>query len=290
MMEIDRKIVNYKYKHTENHRVEYCLYEDDTDLSIIPKDFPEKVRTDICFSFLHHEIANNKPANRIYIVLKDDKKASVKLTRHEKKAWIKMAKRYNLLPPYVNVTSIRTRKVVFDIEHLSPSQLYMYISSFRYLREDPGFVRAMVYLVEKKGMNFYIAFVLASRVCLNQVGHNIIDVARPYANRANFDELKLHIKWMIALRRYSDNPKKYDERKMHYNGDDRWRYFNCQDSIRKACKVEATCEIPDLYNDNLIKAIESDNDKVAKKYLEGAGGGIKMLPKQKPHIFERIWR
>lgn len=265
---IDTEIVSSSYSHTNSHYVEYYAYHDERDHIYIPED-PEKEfgairRTPICFASLRRELrekSSGRYMNRILYRVTETKN-SVNLSSKEKRMWIKIARKNLLLPPYVSLATARDGKMVLNIENSPPALIYSHLAALRLIREDPGFIRAMVYLVTEHKVNFYAAFVLCHGICLSHSGHGIISYYRRYLDSTEPEEANLPIYLMIGLRRFLRDPTKYDKRATHDCSD-----YRCNKTIGDISKIKQRCKAKTLFDPNLVKAIEADSDKEAKKYL-----------------------
>lgn len=273
---IDEKIVSNKYTHTKKHVVEYYLYRDEGhDCTYIPndpaKEFKASKRSPICFSALTRELnqekRDGKRYNRICYKVTDDLENPVTLTMKEKVSWIKIAKEHKLLPPHIKPYTAKNGKMVLDLEKCVPAQAYGYLATLRFIREDPGFVRAMVYLVTKRNVNFYTAYVLCHRICLTQAGHAVISVHRPYMSNEKLKDVDLPIHQMAGLYRFFKDPATYDKRNMYWNEDGYGGYYNCNSIIGNISKIKYSCRTKDLFNPDLMKVVESASDDIAEKHL-----------------------
>lgn len=280
---IDDEIVSLKYRHTSNHKVKYCVYYDGKKYGkkniYVPKNPVKEFKTEmingICFSGLLRAIEDmsfdGKRANRFYAVIMSTHK--IGLTLKEKKSWVKIAKRNRLLPPYFGLNTAKNDTFVLDLTDLTPSLLYCYFSTFRFIREDPGFVRAMVYLVEELKIDFFMAFVFATRICMTHIGHSVVKGVKtyPYTEEGNIEKVPLQVSSMIGLRRFIRNPKKYDERTVHLKDTHKYSSnYNCQGAIYKACGrgVGFRLNAGHFKNDFLRKAIRTTSDEKAVEYLK----------------------
>jgi hypothetical protein len=302
---IDTNIINTQYKHLNNHVV-FDTFNDDGDPSIVPEDIKSTFKltpvTSVCFSALIESIRRNK-SNRMFYTMETCPAPSSDypdlLTPKERVRWLSITKEYGMLPQYIDEEVVKDTKgqeakatVIIDLKDLPLSLLYIYLSTIRSIREDPGLPKAVLYLVNEVGMNFYLAYVFASAVILNHVGHHILGVYRPYGlcsekwdgkkylySQISLDKLeqKIHvpIKTAIGLQRLLNNPKKYDER--DYMSDNKIYNFDCTTIIDKISTVDYKASIQELFDDNIVAATMSETDREAKKY-------INKFEKEKPHI------
>jgi len=328
---IDTKIVSTSCKHLDN-KVTQCVFKSNMDPSVVPegfaKDNSNKMVVYVCFSGLIQKIIDTKEANRMYYKLEVAKPnesnpaSQFVLTPEERSGWLSLAKKYKLLPPYVNEnaiedipkkdqkldnnsmvshsTAIASGEFIIDLEGLSPAMLYIYLSTIRNIREDPGLPRAVLYLVNEIGMDFFAAYVFSSLVTLNSTGHHILDVYRPYglcketyrADSKTYISNPLDLKSLessiitpigkaIGLQRMVNNdPLKYDNRDI-VNYDSKKRSyiggFDCANTINRISKVVYLAPFQELFDEDIIAAIMSEDDKEADECL-------KRFTKKKPYI------
>ena len=321
---VDTKIINTSCKHLIN-KVTQCVFKSDADPSVVPEGFAkahsEEMVTYVCFGGLSSQIMDAK-ANRMYTKLevakpqKEDPASKVVLTAEERSSWLALTKKYKLLPSYINEDAIEdipekdqhetmdgdvaTRSIaiasgefIIDLEGLSPAMLYIYLSTIRNIREDPGLPRAVIYLVNEIGMNFFAAYVFSSMIVINCTGHHILSAYRPYglckdtyqAELGTYISEALDLESIeksvltpigkaIGLQRMVNNdPRKYDSRDLLKIGG----RFNCSDTIGKISKVSYLASFQELFDEDIIAAIMSKDDKEAEER-------IKRFAEKKPYI------
>jgi len=315
---VDNKKVNSACRHL-NNKVNYALFKSDEDPAVVPenvrKRYPKaEVHGSVCFSGLLGFITGSK-ANRLYDTLEvmDPKSVpnnpEVLLKPEERSAWISLAKKYKMLPPYIDENAIidlppkkrvsskagcyenstitaAIGNFVIDLVGLSPTVLYIYLSTLRNIREDPGLPRAVLHLVNELGMNFYAAYVFASKVVLDCTGHHVISVQRPYGMVKNVydkktnrytttpldintigEEINIPLHVAIGLQRVVNNsPLTYDKREV---GDVKARIgrFNCSDTIEGISKATRFTGFQELFDEDIIAAVMSKTDKEAKECI-----------------------
>jgi len=271
---IDEEKVSFDCRHTSNHAVKYCVYYDKRKRVYIPEDptieFRAKMHSGVCFSGLVPLIKRQKVApNRLYAVIKDDKKNAIQLSLNEKEAWVNMAIRNKMLPPYFSLEAARTGIFVLDISDIPPSLVYCYFATFRFIREDPGFVRAMVYMVDELEINFYAAFVLATRVCLTQRGHSITSGVRPYMDKAkDVERVSIRLSEIVGLRRFVRNPKKYDQRPLKTASCGYGSDYYCNSTIARAAEgIKHSCTAKFFKAPSFLKALKASSDKKVTEYI-----------------------
>lgn len=207
--------------------------------------------------------------NRIYYKMNFKTAGSPKLKRSERYTWLELCKQYNLLPNYVIPSTVITGKVVFDMNYIPPSLLYTYLTMMRAIVEYPAFVRAVVYLVNKLKMNFYAAFIYASKYYISNFGHHIINpVGENCFYSSNTRDItkmkKIEFHLMASLKKFSENPEEFDNRHITDLGTTHWR---CSDTIRKISKITRYVDASDLFKPSLEKAIEAKTEEEAQKHL-----------------------
>jgi hypothetical protein len=273
---IDKEIVNFEYVHTSN-QAEYYLYYDTRKhvrRGFVSKDPENEInyfrKKSACFrevlGIVYDKKKHGPGVNRICVIVRNhDERANPNLTFGERKAWIKLAIKNKLLPEYISTKSIKkdpigqekvSVKVVLDISDISIAQLYIYLSTLRYIREDPGFVKSVVYLVNETGLDFYAAFVFASASTITYEGHHIIyNATRAYGNRDNdFRKVKFHLAHAIGIHDFVNNVSKYDSRKVQ--NVDRNSSWCCASTINNIINCQKIKSIESIYlYDDLIPVI-----------------------------------
>ena len=261
---IDTEVVSNRYAHGDNS-TKYCTFGEDNAV----KD--NNLTKGYCFSDLLQMLGDNKKHNKVYYKMEEDGKQSVKLTNIEKHEWIELCVKYKTMPKYITKDDIDKKIMVIDIddENITPSLIFIYLCCFRYFREDTGFIRAIVYLVSKCKMNYYAAFVFASRACLNYGLHHILNTVRNYSEKVDVDKIKVPLNVIIGLSRIVNDPKKYDERgPRDYKSGGGFNQFRCADNIHNISKIKYNCSLQDLFDKNILKAIISSSDKTSQKYID----------------------
>lgn len=296
---VDVSIITPEYTHLDN-LVNYGLFEDDGDPAIVPKKGIAKVfnataYSNVCFSGLLRQIINKK-ANRMYYTIEtvlpspNKKNYPPILTPEERVKWLVLAKEHKLLPEYINENSFITNKppseiakatFILDLKDLTASMLYVYLSTIRNIREDPGLPKAVLYLVEEFGMNFYLAYVFASSIVLSSTGHHILNTQRAYGafkqvydNRTGYaytpitspqinKTIETSVSTAIGIQRLVNDPNKYDKSNITKKDS----YFSCNSTIHGISKVGCKALLRELFDDDIISATMSKTDSEANKYI-----------------------
>jgi len=267
---INPKIVSNACVTYASYKVMYFLYHD-TGKARRPrrpadpqKEFSACKFTGACFSSLLRAANNklygenlNRVCYKIEWPLDDSKYAYTTLSIDEKKAWVALCKTYKLLPGYVTTDVVKDGILVLKLtDTLSPSLLYIYLSAFRCLREQTGFVKALLYLVQEVKMNFYAAFVLASRVTVCGSGgvHHIGTWCRTYiAADDHINAVKIQARDIVAFKRYITNPRSFDPRSIFGSKNFDWE---CKTRILSAAKGDAKLySAQELLNPDVIQLL-----------------------------------
>ncbi len=281
---------------TANYQVKFASYhcENKGKRLYVPKsvkkEFGSEIRSDVCFARMKNEFISHTRAstnvyenpkldrvklpipNRVYYKAVKDKIATPKLAESEKHKWIVMCKENKMLPDYVPLSTAKTEEVVLDLDNLTPSILYLYLSSVRNLTETPGFVRGMIRLVSKLQMNFFVAYVFLSNIFITNAGHHIISRSKSYGYKAKDPKpekmTKISVDLMIGIRRMVNDPLKHDERLLfNRKGKCDWQSFNCNTSIENISKIIYEANAQELFNEHLVKAVMSDTDVEAIEHI-----------------------
>lgn len=275
---IDPKIVSGSYKHVSNSRagVKYCLYRDKrkTYLSNDPtEEFSTSWVTGWCFGDLLRKLYENsrkngkiKRVNKLYYKM-ELVPACITLTKKEKTRYIRLAVQNKFLPKYVKAkTVVENNALVIDLEGLTQAQLYVYLCTFRFLREDPGVVRSLVHLVDKHGMDFYAAYVVSCKVALNYDVHNFITTVRRYGSSPDLvnTTTDIPLSTIVSVRRFVNDPWKYDATGV-YESNSRFKGYSIIESISK---LEWYLSVDDLFDVNVVKSLSLDNDSDINKNMK----------------------
>jgi len=280
---IDPKVVSTSHKHADNNVEYYCYYESDkskvNDVYIpedAVKEFGAVKESYVCFSNLISLIRNSgvkeseNKYNRVLYHMKIDKKATAVLTVEKQRRFIELSIKHKMLPAYIDTSTIKTcdeSKIVIKTENLSPSHLYMYLCQYRYLREDPGFVDAILHLHDEVGMDFCASFVLASRVTMNYITHHFLTVQRQYgSNKNEVNEVTVPLSTIVSLKRFSRRPKDHDDRSV-MGGKDNSRY-QASSRIEEICKIKYDLTATELLEPLIVKTFSTMKDVTTKKYLD----------------------
>ena len=295
---VDTSILTPGYSHLAN-LVSYGVFTDKGDPAIVPEKIEEVFKTNthsgVCFSGLLYLIKANK-ANRMFYKMQtvlpgiDKVDYPPILTSKERSQWLNLAKDYKLLPEYINEDSMEDEKppselakgvFIIDLEGLTPSLLYIYLSTIRNIREDPGLPKAVLYLVNEIGMNFYLAYVFASAIVMSTSGHHIIQSQRPYgvfkqkySNRFGYvyepidssqlqKDVKIPVSTSIGIQRMLHAPNKYDKKSVMTCAGT----FLCNRIITGISRIQYKATLPELLDDHIVAAAMSKTDKEADKYI-----------------------
>jgi len=256
---IDPEIVTSEYLHG-NNSTKYCTYVSAEEVK------EEDLMHGACFYDLLSMLKREEDHDRVYYKMEEDSQ-QIKLTEEERHRWISLCVEHGTMPKYIVEKDVDREVMIIEIDKdIPPSLLFVYLCCFRYFREDTGFIRAAVYLVDKCEMNYYAAFVLASRVCMNDNLHHCLDVVRRYGEEVDLNEVRVPLHQIIGLARFTSDPKKYDSRGPRDH--DSFNQFQCASTIKKISSIEYECLIQDLFDDNIVKAIMMPSDDESKKYLD----------------------
>jgi len=260
------------------HNVIYCVYHEKGDETKPLKDKEIRERnirkiSHVCFASLRTNV--KKGDNRImYFVQKQCMPEPLSMIKRI--TWIKMAVKNKLLPEYILDQNLEGDRFVIKLDDISPSLLYVYLSTIRNVQENPRFVKNVVTLVKTYKMDYVSAFVTASKFNLGNSWHSIIGEGKSYGSgtSSNINNMKnISISLIICLKRYIEDPIKHDKRKFP-NGN-----YNASDNIRCLSRIGHgyyNCSIQQLFDPIVKKAIQASSDKKAEELLKKAG--IKRSP------------
>jgi len=262
---IDPEIVR-AYRHGDNS-AKYCTCKEE---ALIKKMEADDLKRDWCFCSLLSMLKRNDEDDRIYYKMEEDPSAEIKLANEEKHRWIELCISYGTMPDYITIENIDKKIMVLEItEDLTPSLIFVYLCCFRYYREDPGFIRAMIYLVDKCEMDYYAAFVFATRICLNYDLHHFLTGIRRYGDKPKLEDVVVNLNHIIGLSRFLRDPKKYDSRgaRSHKSGGS-FNQFQCASTIEGISSLNHKCKVQDLFDPDVLKAIYAETDSDSQKHLD----------------------
>jgi len=275
LSKIDTNKVNFEYKHTDDYSVYYYVYKAKNSKSIKLPTIDERGKRyyNVCFANLLDKIKTNKTSDSVLYTLFDDKR-NINLTLDEKKEWIKMARKYKFLPKYVRYSSCATEEggnLVLKINDIQPSLLYLYLTVFRHIRDDPGLVKCMLHLVNECEMDFYLAYTISCRICVTNSGHSLVNYTRGYMEKSNINNLSINVSIALALVKFINDVERYDCKSVKKDG---FR-FNCSEKIEKLLgeqNVTLDIEVAHMLKPKFktaMKTHDAENIKKAIKYIKG---------------------
>lgn len=202
----------YKVTYYVFHKTDKKLVKSVEDV----KKYPHIERkSDACFSNLSSTLtslfaSHNSYPNRILFMV-DFNRRTPDLVVDEKirKWWITTCKKNKLFPKYIGKTFADTGRFLIRVGDLDIRQMYTYLTTARNLQDEPHFVRAIYHLVKEKGMDFFVAYVMASKLCIAGGGHHLINVTRHYnPSQCKANSLtSLNIRTGVGLYRFVNKHK-----------------------------------------------------------------------------------
>lgn len=255
-----------------DNRVKYIIYKDKKkqvqlkDIDEI-KDEGWSIVQSACFAGMLGRLPK-KDLNRVHVKLENTNKT----TMAEKKKWIEISRDAGLLPRYFKKTWVEGQYVInMHGRFISPSLLYVYLSIPRYPREEASFTKGVITMVEH-GVNYYIAFALASVLYLQNSNHHIIKTySYPPKNLSKPEDLSkitFNIGEAIAISHYINNPKRWDDRNIFSNKP----YWECHNRVMSATKIKMNIKASEIFNPAVVEAVMSSTDKKAEACLKSLSG------------------
>lgn len=192
--EFDETKVGIGHDHSIYH-ITYYVYLSDTDTTELPLDKFLKIEEKLentsnraCFAHLLAICSNfmrkyKRFPNRVRFVCERNKhsKSELHLNTEEIRRWTELCKRNKLMPDNIGNNFIENGCFDIQIDNLSKEMLYVYLSTARYVQDEPFFVRAIIHMVDDNKMGFFTSFAVATTFCTTNTGHHLIDEARTYS-------------------------------------------------------------------------------------------------------------
>lgn len=235
------------------NKVSYTLYKEKADIPVAPEKHDGYNLEGVCFSDLLYEVSNY---NRIYY------KPGTNLSKNQTKQWIDFCVKYKLLPSYVS--SDQSGYVLKIDNEVPPSLLYVWLCLIRHVWENPDFCVSVIHLVENE-MDVYAALVTATLFNVNGAGHNFLSLSSSdQYDYLTLAKVRIPIAHIISLRRFMENPKKYDNR---ICGKADGKYWRTSTKIESIFKMPKRLTFKQLFKPMVVKAIYAETDEEAKKLL-----------------------
>jgi len=225
-----------------------------------------------CFSELPHVINGmQKTYNRMVYIFGNNTSCTPYEQRVE---WIDISIKNHALPSYILESDIKENKYVFQLDekNLSPSLIYIYLTTIRVMSEEPGFVENMLALIKNYHMSYYLAWMFASKISHNNSNHNLLPVARNSGIVDDINKIKgLNLRYALGLKAYLSDPYRFDKRSV-YSGERNNIFRILEESLSKykikkptydgydnkdACSVSSTY----LLSDTVEKLMNANNSQ-----------------------------
>jgi hypothetical protein len=247
-MEFDTKKINTDLG-DPYYNVSYILYSEEKGFdkthtfeslqeAIDAKKIKGKVLVgEACFRGMRHSASTNTNRILLKVNFKHRKEKGTHLDIIERKKWVNLCKHHGLLPGYTDKHFVKTGNFILRFDDLSISKIYMYLTAARYLQEFPHTAKAVLYL-RKKGLNFFLALLAASRCTVANKGHSFYKQAKPYACSCDPNSKKVKVRPVeaLALKAYIQNKHDHDSvpfSKLLKTGNKREMQFQLQTTLEK---------------------------------------------------------
>jgi len=262
MLKLDKKKVEFNAQHSANYQIFYGFGDSDK--------FPDykEWRYKSCYSNFLSQLRSNKGIKKSFTTFKIIP-TTVELTKEDVINWINLCKKNKFLPKYiVPKDCFKTNKdgkvvrgfLTINIDTDMPqSMLYLWLDSFRKLREDPGFVKAILYLCNDKKVNFFIAFVLATHFNITATGHHCLLLSKDVYTRTNEPKPKtmddgLNLKMVRSLYKFINDDKLKKGKKVGTA-----THWHCNSFIAEITSADLVVPIKDLNDKKVIEIVSEMN-------------------------------
>jgi hypothetical protein len=191
----DNTKILYKYK-APTYKVTYAVYHNptpaekggelDTIKSVTTKGYKKDISSNsACFASLPGMLSARKGTetapNRV-IYYADScyhPSADSHLSQLAIRQYVKLCAEHRLLPRYAAKHLYRAHYLILRTDNLSLSKIYLYLTMARYISEEPFTVKTTLYF-HNKGVNFYLALLMAVASCGNNSGHSVFPISKSY--------------------------------------------------------------------------------------------------------------
>lgn len=222
----DNAKVLSKYK-DPTYKVTYAVYHNptpaekggelDTLKSITTKGYkPDTSSNTACFASLPGMLATGKngktPPNRIiyYADSSHHQNADTHLSQLAIRQYVRLCVDHKLLPRYAAKHLWRAHYLILRPENLSLSKIYLYLTMARYISEAPFVAKTALYF-SSKGVDFYLAMLMAVATCGNNSGHSVLPVSKGFdgsygAKDFDINKQTFKIDYARQLHRFVEKP------------------------------------------------------------------------------------
>lgn len=257
--------------------VSYQLFKDDAPIegninmpAIEGVKDKSKNTNSACFASLNYELYKkwkDKKYNRIYFHLGNhiEDCGAFNITRGHCETWINACKAAGLLPAYVSAAKVLRRKaIVLSLVDHTWNQVYIYLSTYRFLHDEPGCVGSALTLMEK-GMHVLPALILSSRVSMGNSNHHFLPSkdCSGYMQK-DFDINSATIRLRVLMGLYRLTQESHKELK---NAGKLGSGFNCNSTINDCTKLDEVLDVNMMFHPMCGVLASAKNDKEATTFL-----------------------
>jgi hypothetical protein len=128
-------------------------------------------------------------------------------------------------------------------------------------------------------MNFYAAFVFATKNCMTAPGHHVISLYRNYyEGKKDIEDTEISLKLIRSFRLFLRDPEEYDKRKFDGSGS-----FRCASTIEGISSLFGMPDVKipgkNLFDKNVIQAIKAPSKEKLTEHLDNYKKGKKQNDK-----------
>lgn len=218
--------------------------------------------------------------------------------------WVELCKKYKLLPKAPlfkysmkreniwnknkNLSHIKLVSTIY-IDGVFQPTLYMWLDNFRHLREDQGFVTAVLYLHDELGIDFYVSYIISSYFNISNTGHHSLKIAKnsiydgPATKAPRIEEFDeddvIDLKLASVLYRACNDYYSLTEQNKHMkhllkfikkDGDNRANGWHCNSIHHNVCNAEKDLiiNIKHLLHKNVSKIVRAETEKERQSLLK----------------------
>lgn len=254
----------------------------------VKKKFRAHFESNICYGSMKRRIEtftfhnDGLLPNRVMTMFGKDRSwgKGQTLSIEDKKEWIRLCSKYKMVPSYINESIIDDGVFIIKVDNkLAPSVFFLYASVIREIWKAPAFVKAVLYLVNDKHMNFYLAFVVASRFCLGGSDAHCTFVQRKYGGPEKINNsilVPLHV--AMGLKRFVHNPRKYDNRRIldkSWNG----TFLTSRTLSYNTTKLRCNISVGETLKSRATRAVNAKTDEKSMEYAKTLNPSIMKIVK-----------
>lgn len=145
-------------------------------------------------------------------LLEPQKMYTPALKKKEREKWLHLGKIYGIIPKGRGIDNLLKKGIKLSLDD-SPTKVLGALIHMRHLWRERGFIKSVLFLMSKTNMDFWQAYVLASRDKLATKGEHTIFIPGHLQRKVGcIEDHDINILLLPALRIAHETPERFDKR------------------------------------------------------------------------------